>query len=117
MLLGLATLLVVLTGAGVAIAGLVHPDLLLEAEPTRDTEALLLYLAARNVGLAIVVVGILLAGAREALTWLATLSGTIQLVDCYVGLQIGNRRRAALAVGLAFVQFCGLVASGLAIPL
>lgn len=117
LLLGLATLVVVFIGAGIAIAGLVLPDLLLAAEPTADTETLMLYLSARNVVLAILVVGALLAGAKEALTWLATLSGTIQLVDLYIGLQLRNRRRAGLALSLAVVQLGGLFVSGIAIPM
>lgn len=112
MLLGIATLLVVFIGAGIAIAGLVQPDLILQSEATPDAETLLLYLAARNVALALLVAGALLAGSKEALTWLATLSGTVQLVDLYIGLQNRVRRRSALALVLAILQFGALLVAG-----
>lgn len=117
MIAELATLVATAIPAALSVAAIVQPDLVLGAESTADTDALLLYLGGRNIGLAVLVAGALLAGGGAGLATLGMVSGTVQLVDLYVALQRRHTRRAALALVLALVQFGGLFAANLAIPL
>ena len=97
------TLLNVLVAAGFSVVSLVNLRLIAPGEPNEAARIMALYAAARTLPLAILTIAALISGQREAITWLATLAGVVQLVDVYIGLQQRDPGRTwgPLALGVA----------------
>jgi len=103
-----------LTAMGAVIA-LVHPAMMVSpnAEINEGVRVYAGYLVARNLAIAIMVLGLLLLGARRALANLMVLVGLIQLLDACMDVAEGRWTIApgVLVFGIVFLicaaKLCG----------
>jgi hypothetical protein len=102
------TVLNVLVAAGFSVVSLVNMRLIAPGEPDEAARIMALYAAARTLPLAALTIAALVAGQHDAIIWLATLAGVVQLVDGYVGMQQRDPARTWGPIALGVAQFAVL---------
>jgi hypothetical protein len=94
-----------LVATGFALAGAIHPPLIVkDGEASHTARIFAFYGLARSLPLLLVVLWAAFRADMPALIWLGALAGVIQLADAAVGTQIGDRVKIWGPLGLGIAQ-------------
>jgi hypothetical protein len=108
--LKIITILNLLVATGFSVTGMINPDLILPAGANagKSMEIFALYAGARTIPLAVIGIVSVISKRRDTLIVIAFLTGTIQVLDGFIGIYQNDLSKIAGPFVIAFVEFLAI---------